>query len=112
MQSFLESVNHYCEGLTVAPGPAACCDHCRSAYGIDDDVSIDDAQAAMVDEGSFSWSQCDSCGSMVGGDRYDAHGILQEPINTINGPIEIIHLSICTDCLLFHANGDVPENWE
>ena len=57
------------------------------------------------DEGSFSWSQCDACGSSLGGDRYAAHGFLK-------GTREIIHLDVCVDCLLYLANGDEPEEWE
>jgi hypothetical protein len=56
------------------------------------------------DEGGFSWSSCDSCGSSLGGDRYVAHGV--------DANKDIIHMDICVDCLMFFANGDVPEEWE
>jgi hypothetical protein len=105
MREFIESVEHYCKGLRVFPGASAVCSECISMYGIEDG-DIDTMQEALyeIDESSFSWSQCDSCGSHLGGNRYSAHGLDSE--------LEVYHLDICEDCLFFHANGDVPETWE
>jgi len=50
-------------------------------------------------ESEFSWSACDACGSRLGGSRYPAHGFLRG---------ELVHLSVCTDCLCYAANGDLP----
>lgn len=71
-------------------------------------VSDDEVEHAVscCDEGGFSWSACDSCGSHLGGDRYPAHGVIK-----INDGREIItHFDICVDCLCYHANGDLPRN--
>lgn len=68
------------------------------------------ADQEYLDEGSFSWSQCDSCGSTLGGNRYAAHGFVPDESDLPTG--EVVHLDICEDCLCFHANGDIPENWE
>jgi hypothetical protein len=108
MSNFTDSIAHYCEGLHISPGPAACCDDCRQAYDIPDGMPTDEAQELMLDEGGFSRAQCDSCGSTYAGDRHDAHGI---PHDFKPGDGSIVHLTICTDCLLFHANGDEPEEW-
>lgn len=108
MSTFTTSVAHYTEGLTVAPGPAACCSTCLDAYGVEDTGDIDAMQEQMLDEGNFASAQCDSCGSTLAGDRFDAHGIAHE---FKAGERTIIHMDICTDCLLFHANGDEPESW-
>lgn len=108
MSKFTDSIEHYCEGLHVAVGPSACCQECRDAYDIPDSADNDTAQEQMTDEGGFSWSQCDSCGSQFGGDRYDAHGMDE---NWPNNGGHLYHLSICADCLFFHANGDEPEDW-
>jgi hypothetical protein len=62
----------------------------------------------VCDEGIFSWSSCDSCGSHLGGSRYAAHAVRRGD----DGKIDIQHISICEDCMLFHANGDEPEVWE
>ncbi len=111
MSAFTDSIAHHCENLHVAVGPAASCQECRDAYGIPDYADDDMAQERMLDEGSFSWSQCDSCGSTLGGDRYDAHGIAVSSTGFV-ADYEPLHLSICSDCLFFHANGDEPETWE
>jgi hypothetical protein len=98
--------------MTVAPGAAACCDVCLSAYGIESDGrTVDEMQTELygLEEASFGGCQCDSCGSTYAGDRHEAHGIATE--RDERGDVDISHLSICTDCLLFHANGDEPEEW-
>jgi hypothetical protein len=59
------------------------------------------------EEGHFSWSSCDSCGSSLGGDRFPAHGF----VKLGSGKEVLTHFDVCVDCLLFHANGDEPEGW-
>ena len=54
-------------------------------------------------EGSFSWSACGSCGSSLGGYRFEAHAFEPTP-NSV-----VYDIKICVDCLMFHANGDEPE---
>lgn len=97
MTSFIERVEHYLDGLWVSTGPAPGCEAC----GLEGCESMEDEAYQLASEPSFSWSLCDSCGSGLGGDRHYAHGITHEN--------EALHLSICTDCLLFHANGDLPD---
>ena len=43
----------------------------------------------------------------LGGNRYAAHAFIE-----IRGKERLCHLSICTDCVLFLANGEEPETWE
>jgi hypothetical protein len=50
----------------------------------------------------FSWRSCEGCNSPLAGDRYQAHALLVEHN-------EWTTLAVCTDCLLYIANGDVPE---
>jgi hypothetical protein len=54
------------------------------------------------DEGSFSCYPCDVCGSHLGGTRYKA--TMCNP--GLDG--DEIEVSICTDCVMFSANGDLP----
>lgn len=55
------------------------------------------------DEGEFRWwPPCFSCGSTFGGNRHPAHYL-------VDGEIE--RERVCVDCLLYHANGDEPEDW-
>lgn len=64
-----------------------------------------------AEEGGFSWSECDSCGSHLGGNRYPAHGIIAESMEAAQKPeSEITHFNVCADCLCWHANGDLPED--
>ena len=71
-------------------GLASCCPECG------------DFNEEIGDEGGFSWSQCDTCGSTLGGNRYAAHGFAE-------GDDTPIHLDVCEDCLCYIANGDLPQ---
>lgn len=57
-------------------------------------------------EGSFSRSQCDGCGSTLGGDRCPASAW-----PTVNGwePVESHNLNVCIDCVAYLANGEDAE---
>ena len=59
----------------------------------------------IFDEGHFSWSQCDLCGSHFGGDRFAAHASQE-----VGGKWTHTHLDVCADCLFALANGeDYPD---
>ena len=60
-------------------------------------------------ESSFGWEQCDSCGSTLGGDRFPASGLYRPEDGA---DLESIEMTVCVDCVMFHANGDIPETWE
>lgn len=60
------------------------------------------------DEGSFSWRECDTCGSSLGGDRHRAHALMSDTPDNLQGK-PLIHLDVCVDCLFYIANGDLPE---
>lgn len=105
---FLQAVNARLKGLQgIDPGVACgCCSECNSIW---DHEGTEPPEEQPDDEGGFSWSDCDSCGSSLGGNRYAAHTWREgEDVRTV----PVTHLSICEDCLVFHANGDEPENWE
>ena len=59
-QAFLDAVEHECRGLTVSPGCRG--SQCEYAEGDENHQC----------EASFSSSECDSCGSRLGGDRHPA----------------------------------------
>ena len=84
----------------VDPGISCDCPACRDRFGTDFHSGRGFERAKfqsaiecqdVLDEGSFSWSGCDFCGSTLGGDRYCAHDE--------NGN----HLNICVDCLFKDA---------
>lgn len=98
MSAFTDSIDHYCDGYTVAPGcKGKECEH-------NPERSHD-----HLCEPHFAWSQCDSCGSTFGGDREQATMIPHD--FKPGGNSEMIDASICVDCVLFWANGDEPEQW-
>lgn len=110
MSKYTDSIEHNCEGIdNISPGICYTCEQCQSNYNMEADELMEamDTQE-VIDEGSFSWSSCDTCGSGLGGNRYIAHGRIRGGINMYG----IIHLEICTDCLMYFANGDEPENWK
>jgi hypothetical protein len=82
----------------IMVGPTNLCTECVSAFGTD-------VQEEMIDEGGFSYQNCDCCGSELGGDRFSAHSL------TSNNPAtaDIIHWDICVDCLHYLANDELPQ---
>ena len=94
-ESFRMAVRMYCEGLDcISVGCLG--EHCKYAEG--------DSEHFCKE--SFSWQQCDSCGSTLGGDRSTAYGLWKDGDQFCS-----IEMSICVDCVMFHANGDEPEEW-
>lgn len=105
MSDFTDAIKHYTSGLSfLSPGLCRSCPECQSIYGMAEDSHRWDV---VSDEGWFSWSRCDCCGTSLGGNRYAAHAR-----GGTNGDGKLIHLDICGDCLQYLANGTEPENWE
>jgi len=59
------------------------------------------------DEGHFAWSECESCGSKLGGMRYVGHGY--DPGVPGERACGWHHFSICADCQIYHETGEVPD---
>ena len=103
-QAFADAVESGCERLTaVSPGVCPGCEQCRQDYDYKSLSALKTAYDAgkIVEEPWFSWHACECCGSSLGGDRYEAHGL--------DADNEIVHFEVCVDCLLYLANGDLPE---
>ena len=104
-KAFIKAFEHGTQGIEyLGIGTIAGCYTCQTIYGMDEDelqAAIDNYD--VFDEGGFSWQDCDVCGSRLGGDRYVMHGYYKD---------DLIHLDVCTDCIMYHANGDLPEHWE
>ena len=139
MPRFVDAIAANWPDYTIAPGATredCCvdqgpdCEHC-DGHGYDDEnpphdncphcdgtgeaplETMSDEELQAWDEGSFSWSECDSCGSTFGGDRFKAHAIHNEAFGpNAKQPDNVHHIEICVDCLIFHANGDEPEQWQ
>lgn len=102
---FAERFKQQTEGLeAVSCGLCPGCAQCANDYGMDQD-EFDAAYEGgeVFDEGNFSHSSCDTCGSHLGGDRYASHALLDG---------EIIHMESCVDCLMYIANGETPDTEE
>lgn len=110
MSNFTDAIQFNWPTYVISPGSSKECHECAS--GMDQDF-LTDEMLQCLDEGSFSYSECDSCGSTFGGDRFNAHAINREAFGpNAKKPNDIYHIDICADCLMFHANGDEPEDWE
>lgn len=90
---YIAAIDHQLKGVEYfSVGSCHACAECNP-----DEL---DEDADLCAEGNFSWRACESCGSLLGGDRYAAHG-------DIGG--ELTHFDVCVDCVLYHANGDLPD---
>lgn len=114
MSAFTDAVEAQArrEGLrgsgSIAPGFTSICGECRDTYGFCCEHSARHAaeNEGIYEEGRFSWSSCDLCGSRLGGDRYAAHFFVDDDPQK-----DVIHIEVCVDCLMYLANGDEPEDW-
>ena len=102
---FEKAIELHTKGLKhVSAGIASCCSCCQHDFHLDEE-SLQTAleNGSVNDEGGFSWAACECCGSLLGGNRYSAHGFDKDG--------GVVHLAICEDCLCFLSNGDIPEKW-
>ena len=99
--------NSRTEGLHYLSVGLCCeCGECRSTTGLSRKQLKQGAESGSVsDEGGFSRSSCDTCGSCLGGQRYAGHAY----ITLDDGRDVLTHLDVCTDCLQYIANGELPE---
>ena len=92
---FKQAVDTYCDGLdSVNIG----------CMGSECEYADDDENHSC--ETHFSWGQCDSCGSTLGGDRSAAQGCWSDADG-----FHHIEMEVCVDCMMYHANGELPESW-
>lgn len=107
MSAFTDAIERNWPNFTIAPGSSAICPQCLNGAEIDPD---NDEALQTLDEGSFSSFPCDSCGSKLGGDRFNAHAIHHEAFGpSAKQPEAIYHIDICVDCLMYVANGEEPD---
>lgn len=64
-------------------------------------MEVSENDRELAEEAHFSWHACESCGSRLGGDRHPAHGVDKEG--------NILHLSICVDCLSYLNYGQLND---
>ena len=65
------------------------------------------ATADSGDEGSFSWRECDTCGSRKGGNRTAC--VLTNPgVDKAGRRRRQVRVSSCDDCIFYAAYGTLP----
>jgi len=102
-------VDGYWEGLHVFAGPAFECPDCGLEGVRSDDRNAQERYDSACDS-HFSWSKCESCGGLAG-DRHAVH-YQSDPMvfGGVDGQIISGHANVCVDCLMYIANGDVPDD--
>jgi hypothetical protein len=95
-------VEYYLKGLEhVSCGPCPGCAECESIFNLSGKEFEEALESGQIfDEGSHSSGSCDACGTTQGGKRYMAHGL---------SGADILHFSVCTDCLFYITYGEEPE---
>jgi hypothetical protein len=119
-----------CHGMGFDPATMVTVGEAASvmAYVLDDDADTcsdcngkgtscecgecEDFDPEIGDEGHFSWRDCEACGADKGGNRHAAHGLISLTPKGRGKRKHLIHLDVCTDCLFFVANGDLPHGDE
>lgn len=109
-QAYCDRVEANLKGLcAVSTGACPGCDECADAFGFDSTDEFTEAyeSGSFEPESSFCWSGCEICGSSLGGEMEHWHAI--EGDKPKGG--EILHFTnACRDCLMFLANGEVPDD--
>ena len=107
-RAFVEAIADNTKGLTaVSTGLCPGCQECMEKHpGIGqtrEQFEEAIANGTIVQEPFFSWLECDLCGSPLGG--------YYEPWHAAGADGEIVHgARACVDCVLYLANGDLPED--
>ena len=103
-QAYCDRVGASLEGLeAVSTGICPGCYKCADNFCMEQE-EFEEAWASgdICEEASFSNYPCGICGCNLGGDRSAWHFILDGEIHHED--------DACTDCVLFLANGDVPDD--
>lgn len=109
MSEYTDAVERGLEGLNY-PSTGACpgCEDCWGTHAPDaTEQEFEEMwqRGEICDEASFSHSPCGICGTRLGGDRHVWHWVDDDG--------RICHEDdACTDCVMYLANGDEPEQWE
>jgi hypothetical protein len=115
MSAFLEAIERELKDVHFfSVGAIPGCDECGLADLDKDEADSNNGQHRIqcAEEGGFYRTSCDSCGNTCAGQRFPAHGVIAESEDEARKPeATITHFDVCSDCLVFHANGEEPQNW-
>lgn len=80
------------------------CEYCADSFGLTVDAYNRQLEQGIIEWGTdISSRWCDSCGTRTLGDRYPCHWTCDDG--------SIGHGDVCTDCYVYHSNGEEPEQW-
>ena len=109
MKDYLQAFKRYTKGIRggIATGSWWDCPRCPDKLKDEPDEEYSE----RTNEPSFGHLPCDTCGTHLGGYRSVAHGWPEDkPIQECSAG-DVYHLSICVDCRMFIANGELPTEW-
>ena len=105
MSAYTGNFEHFTKGMdALSTGHCPGCEQCADDHGVDQDTFDAGVESGEIpNEGSFSWSGCDLCGSALGGTLEPYHYWDKETDTIVHG------FGACVDCICYIANGDEPE---
>jgi len=109
-EAYCEAVERNLKGLEgVSTGDCPGCEQCAENADMTPEEHEEAWGSMDGAEASFSWRSCGICGCHLGGDRHVWHFIIPKDGSCVGQPI-YHEDDACTDCVMFLANGDVPED--
>jgi hypothetical protein len=112
--AYIEAVTKGTEGMqAISSGECPGCEQCAESHRMTPEEHASAWHSGTIEgySSDFSWRPCGICGTHLGGDREVWHWIQGNPGEDLKGR-EINHESdMCRDCVLYLANGDLPEQW-
>jgi hypothetical protein len=103
MSAFQRAVAEHKRGLChISGGVCAACRECQTLYGMDAPTLANALDSGALADEPHIGLRCDTCGLTCQQELYDGHAV--------DGG-EIVHLSMCGDCLCWFANGQHPVSW-
>lgn len=107
--NFIDRRNRYAKQYSqINGGFSYACPTCLSLFGLKTEAegrrAWENGTSQMREDTFFSNHRCETCDGLPG-DRYIAHGYSKSLKDWV-------HLEVCQDCVLYDANGDLPEEEE
>lgn len=105
-REFKERFKRRTEGLeAISCGLCSKCSDCQSTFDASELELERLIDRGLCDEGGISRSGCNTCGDCQQQLLYAGHAWMQ-----LDGKEVLTHLEICQDCMLYIANGQLPED--
>ncbi len=107
-KAYIDAFNRRTSDLQfLSCGICSKCSDCQSTFDAGELTLERLIQDGLTDEGGYSRSGCDCCGSSLYQMLYAGHAYVD-----LGGKQVLTHLDLCVDCMLYIANGQLPERWQ